>query len=211
MRSFIAAGALALGFFTIAAPADANVTMVLRQEVADYSTWRKMYDGMQGTQRPMEVVKSTVYRSVENPNEVTLVRDFVTGDAAKAYFASYTIRNAIQGGGSKGSPKVWFTTQAPGASGHDDKVRLFVHHAVADYAAWRKSYDGFVPKMRQLGVSGQGVLTMEESQNDVIVYHDFASDAKAKAFLASPALKSAMQGAGVKGEPQSWITTPATK
>ena len=211
MRAFIAACAVALGFFMMGASANANVTMVLRQEVADYSTWRKMYDGMQGTQRPMEVVKSTVYQSVDNPNEVTVVRDFVTSDAAKAYFASYTIRNAIQGGGGKSPPRVWITTQAPGASGHEDKVRLFMHHAVADYAAWRKSYDGFVPKMRKMGVSGQGVLTMEESRNDVIVYHDFGSDAKAKAFVASPALKSAMQGAGVKGEPQSWITTLATK
>lgn len=211
MRLPVSVGALALGLVTMISTAHANVTMVLRQDVAEYSIWRKMYDGMQGMQGPMDVAKSSVYQAVDNPNDVTLVRDFATEDAAKSFFASYTVRNAIRGGGSKAAPNIWITAQAPGATGHEGKVRLFVHHAVAEYSTWRKAYDSFVPAMHKLGVVAQGILQLEGSPNEVIVYHDFSSDGKAKAFAVSPELKSAMQRAGVKGEPQIWITSLAAK
>jgi hypothetical protein len=50
-----------------------------------------------------------------------------------------------------------------------------------------------------------------DNPNDVVVTHDFASAEQAKAFLASNDLNKAMQKAGVKGTPQIWVTTRATK
>ena len=90
-------------------------------------------------------------------------------------------------------------------------VRMYVRHEVADYAAWRKGYDAFDATRRKLGVTGQAVYQSVDNPNDVTVTHDFKTADKAKAFAASPDLKTAMEKAGVKGTPQIWLTTKAAK
>jgi len=90
-------------------------------------------------------------------------------------------------------------------------ARMFIHHEVGDYAAWRKVYDAFDATRRKLGVTGQAVYRSVDNPNDVTVTHDFKSADKAKAFSTSPELKAAMEKAGVKGVPQISITTRAVK
>jgi len=88
-------------------------------------------------------------------------------------------------------------------------VRIYVHHDVTDYAAWRKAYDAFDAKRRKMGVTGQAVYRSIDDTNDVTVTHDFTNAEKAKAFASSPDLKAAMENAGVKGTPQIWFTARA--
>jgi ABC-type sugar transport system substrate-binding protein len=90
-------------------------------------------------------------------------------------------------------------------------VRMFVRHEVADYGAWRKSYDAFAPTQKKLGVTYQAVYQSTDNPNDVTVIHDFHTLAKAKSFAASAELKAAMEKSGVKGAPQIWYTTKAAK
>ena len=90
-------------------------------------------------------------------------------------------------------------------------VRMFIRHEVTDYPAWRKIYDGFEATRRKLGVTAQAVYQSVDNPNDVTVTHDFPSADKAKTFAASPDLKAAMEKGGVKGTPEMWITTEATK
>ena len=61
------------------------------------------------------------------------------------------------------------------------------------------------------GVMAQAVFRGTDDPNDITVLHDFASDAKAKAFANSAELKSAMQNSGVTGSPQVWFTARAAK
>jgi hypothetical protein len=90
-------------------------------------------------------------------------------------------------------------------------VRMFVRHEVADYGAWKKSYDAFAPNQKKMGVIYQSVYQSTDDPNDVTVIHDFHSLEKAKAFAASADLKAAMEKSGVKGAPQVWYTTKGTK
>jgi|RhiMethySRZTD1v2_1073278.scaffolds.fasta_scaffold351045_1 hypothetical protein len=90
-------------------------------------------------------------------------------------------------------------------------VRMFVRHEVNDYAAWRKVYDDFDDTRRKLGVTDQAVYWSVDNRNDVTVTHDFRGAEQAKAFAASPDLKSAMERGGVKGTPAIWFTTKAAK
>ncbi len=83
---------------------------------------------------------------------------------------------------------------------------LFVRHTVTDYAAWRKAYDGVGPLQKAHGVTAQAVYQAADNPNDVTVTHEFASAAAAKAFIALPELKQAMQKAGVVGAPSMWVT-----
>jgi quinol monooxygenase YgiN len=90
-------------------------------------------------------------------------------------------------------------------------VRMYIHHEVTDYTAWRKVYNAFAGTQRKLGVITQAVYQSVENPNDVTVTHDFKTKEKAKAFMSAPELKSAMEKAGVKGAPQIWITTQTSK
>ncbi|MFV2064839.1 MAG: antibiotic biosynthesis monooxygenase [Chloroflexota bacterium] len=85
-------------------------------------------------------------------------------------------------------------------------IRLFVRHDVADYAAWRKGYDGATELRRSGGVIGDGIFVSLENDNDVTVYNDFETAEAAQAFASSPELKAAMQELGVVGAPTIWMT-----
>jgi quinol monooxygenase YgiN len=212
MRSLLLIGAVALGVLSAATPAHAaGVRMFVRHEVTDYTVWRKSYDSFGATQKQMGVGFQAVYQSPDDPNDVTVVHDFKSVEKAKAFATSDKLKAAMQQSGVKAAPTIWYAKMTAGASGKPGHVRMFVRHEVADYAAWRKSYDSFRSTQKKLGVLAHAVYQSTDNANDVTATHDFASVEKAKAFAASPELKSAMEGAGVKGTPQIWFTTPAAK
>jgi hypothetical protein len=84
-------------------------------------------------------------------------------------------------------------------------VRMFVHHRVNDYLAWRKGYDAFEPERTRLGVRGHAVYRGVDDGNDVTAWHDFDDIEAARAFAGSGELKAAMKGAGVAGAPTIWF------
>jgi quinol monooxygenase YgiN len=84
---------------------------------------------------------------------------------------------------------------------------LFVRHAVNDFDTFFKVYNDFDPIRQEAGVTGAGMYQMEGNPNDVVIYHHFESMDAAKAFMADPRLASAMESAGVVGEPTVWFTT----
>jgi hypothetical protein len=88
----------------------ADVRMYTRHEVADYATWKKVYDSVAPLQKQAGVYFKAVYRSAENPNDVTVVHDFHSLEAAKAFAASPDLRAAMEKGGVKGPPQIWFVT-----------------------------------------------------------------------------------------------------
>jgi hypothetical protein len=102
------------------------------------------------------------------------------------------------------------TLGAVGTAQAED-ARLFARHEVTNYAVWRKAFDAFAPTQKKLGVIYSAVYCAADKPNDVTVVHDFHSVDKARAFAAPPALKEAMEKAGVKGARQIWITTKSMK
>jgi cyclic nucleotide-binding protein len=58
-----------------------------------------------------------------------------------------------------------------------------------------------------MGVTDDAVFQSVDDPNDVTVWHDFAAADAARAFVSSDALRSAMQRAGVQGEPETCSTT----
>jgi len=87
---------------------------------------------------------------------------------------------------------------------HAASARLFVQHKVTDYAAWRKVYDAFDSTRKKLGVTGQSVYRVADEPNNVVVIHDFSSLEKARAFAASPELKSGFACVPSRADPSAW-------
>ncbi len=51
-------------------------------------------------------LSSTVYQSVDDPNEVIVSVEFPTADAAKAFQGSQELREAMQRAGVQGPPRI---------------------------------------------------------------------------------------------------------
>jgi hypothetical protein len=86
--------------------------LFVRHEVNDYAAWRKVYNDFDKTRRKLGVTAQAVYRSTDNPNDVTVTHDFKSLDKAKAFATSSELKSAMEKAGVKGAPQIWFTTTA---------------------------------------------------------------------------------------------------
>jgi ABC-type sugar transport system substrate-binding protein len=89
----------------------ADVRVFVRHEVADYSAWKKAYNGFATMQKKMGVIYQAVYQSIDDPNDVTVIHDFHSLDKAKAFAASPDLKAAMEKSGVKGAPQIWYTTR----------------------------------------------------------------------------------------------------
>jgi hypothetical protein len=113
MTRIALATAVVLGLIQFGGPVEAaDVRMYVRHDVADYAAWRKVYDAFDAERRGMGVTAHAVYQSIDNPNDVTVLHDFETGEAAKAFASSPNLKNAMQNAGVKGPPQIWFVIPA---------------------------------------------------------------------------------------------------
>ena len=84
------------------------VRMFLRHEVADYDAWREVYDRFDRGR--LGVVSAAVYRSLDDPNDVTVVHDFESTESAHAFADASDLENAMRDAGVTSTPTIWFTT-----------------------------------------------------------------------------------------------------
>ncbi len=80
--------------------------MMGRIAVEDYATFRKAFDSREEMRKSAGALSSTVYQSVDDPNEVIVSVEFPTADAAKAFQGSQELREAMQRAGVQGPPRI---------------------------------------------------------------------------------------------------------
>ena len=85
------------------------IRMFVRHEVASFESWKAAYDAFDAERRSMGVSGDAVFRSHDNPNEVTAWHDFETIEAAKGFAGSDRLREVMEGAGLTSAPQVWFT------------------------------------------------------------------------------------------------------
>jgi hypothetical protein len=66
------------------------VRLFVRINVADYETWRKVYDQFYGERAALGVMGAAAFQLVDNPNDVTVWHDFETAEVARAFISSAT-------------------------------------------------------------------------------------------------------------------------
>ncbi len=88
------------------------VRLFVRHNVADYKTWRKVYDEFDAERRTMGVSGHAVFQSVDDPNDVTVWHDFSTPDQAKRFASSQKLKETMAKAGVKGAPQIWFANEA---------------------------------------------------------------------------------------------------
>ena len=78
---------------------------------------------------------------------------------------------------------------------------LTIHLKVKDYSTWRTGYDGREKSRVSAGITNGRVFRRAEDPNDVVILEDVADVAKARTWLGSPEMKTAMEKSGVVGSP----------
>ena len=86
--------------------------MFARHPVADFAKWHEGYKGVADFQKAGGVTAEAVYQSADDPNDVTVVHDFATTDAAKAFVANPELKRIMTEVGVAGPPTIWITEEA---------------------------------------------------------------------------------------------------
>jgi hypothetical protein len=84
------------------------IRMFIRHEVADYDAWRAVYDAFD--RQALGVQAHAVYRSLDDPNDVTVWHDFESAEAAHGFASTGELEEAMRHAGVTSTPTIWFTT-----------------------------------------------------------------------------------------------------
>ncbi len=76
-----------------------------------------------------------------------------------------------------------------------------IHHNVRDFAVWKSAFDEHASTQTAAGMTNGRVFQSADDPNAVTILFDVADIARAKEFVGSADLKSAMEGAGVVSAP----------
>ncbi|MCP4380168.1 MAG: cyclase [Hyphomicrobiales bacterium] len=87
------------------------VTLFVRHRVADYQTWRSVYDEFFTTRSSVGVTAEAVYQGASDPNDVTLILTLPTVPAAQAFLENPELAAALQKAGVVGAPAAWLATK----------------------------------------------------------------------------------------------------
>jgi len=89
----------------------AGVSLFERAVVEDFATWARAFADFAPDLERAGVIASAVYRSVDDPNDITVVHDFATLEAARAFLASATLKASRPAAGVDRTPTVWFAVR----------------------------------------------------------------------------------------------------
>ncbi len=81
-------------------------------------------------------------------------------------------------------------------------ANMLVRHKVEDYEAWKKVFDDFVDTRRESGETSWRIWHTDDDPNNLVLLFGYRSIESAKAFMARPDLKEAMEKAGVAEPPE---------
>lgn len=89
-----------------------STTMFVRHQVKDFQAWHTVYQDLPPMQKALGVTAQAVYRSADDPNDVTVTHEFASLEAARAYVGSPELRAAMDRAGVAGPPTIWFANPA---------------------------------------------------------------------------------------------------
>jgi len=86
--------------------------LIVKHRVADFDTWKKVFDSMTAVRRQHGWLGHIVLRDAQDPNVVTIINRVKDLDGAKRYGGSQEIKNAMKEGGVQGPPEISFLEEA---------------------------------------------------------------------------------------------------
>jgi hypothetical protein len=86
--------------------------LIVRHQVEDYGSWRTGYDDAKGLRDEMGVQHDSIFRGVDDGDDVTVTHDFASADAAKTFVGDPRLADAMKRLGVTGEPEIWIVEEA---------------------------------------------------------------------------------------------------
>jgi heme-degrading monooxygenase HmoA len=85
--------------------------IIVQHKVRDYETWKPVFDEHEATRRRHGATGHELYRSLEDPNETTVVTHFPSREQAEAFAADPSLKDAMERGGVVGEPRITWAAE----------------------------------------------------------------------------------------------------
>jgi quinol monooxygenase YgiN len=90
----------------------ALATVLVQHRVANYSTWRTVYESFDGVQKELGVIEESVFQAKGDSNNVLVLHRFASMSDAEKFMESPKLREAMTQGGIVGQPRIEFYEEA---------------------------------------------------------------------------------------------------
>ena len=176
---------------------------VVTHEVADYATWRKVFDEDASARRRAGIVGTHVNRSADNENIVSVYLAANDLGALRAFLGNKDLEATMARAGVRAPPTIALVTPVEDHTVRDRPLPgAIISHRVASYETWKSAFDGDATARARAGIIGHAVNRGIDDPDLVVVYLQSTTLDEVKAFTASPDLKATMRKAGVQGAPR---------
>ncbi len=177
--------------------------VVVRHQVADFDTWKAVFDGHEAARREAGCLGHHINRAKDDPNLVTLYLAVADVDRVKAFAASDDLKKVMEDGGVTSAPEMTWTTPVREAVVWDRDLPAFLlSHQVADFDTWLTGYNAADDLRQARGIIGHAANRSLDDPSVALVYHQAESFDTLQAFLDDDELRVAMKDAGVISEPE---------
>ena len=83
-----------------------SATLIVRHPVADFATWREVYDEVGPLRAEHGCIADAVLQLPGDPNDVLVTHEFPTVAQAEAFAADPALKTAMERGGVSGPPRI---------------------------------------------------------------------------------------------------------
>ena len=84
--------------------------LVVRHKVADFATWKKVYDSHRAKQKEAGLTERHLMRGTDVPNETIVVFEAADMGKARAFASSADLHETMMRAGVQDKPDVYFMT-----------------------------------------------------------------------------------------------------
>ncbi len=92
------------------------IVVIVQHRCRDYDAWRPVFDEHGATRRAHGCISERVYRDASDPNDVAVVMEWPSREAAEGFMADPTLATAMTRGGVIGQPRASFAQPVPVAA-----------------------------------------------------------------------------------------------
>lgn len=90
--------------------------VTIRHSVGDYAKWKAGYDQGKSMVKSRGGKRQTLYKNVDNPNELIVVTEVDSLENARKFVQSEDLKNAMQNAGVIGAPTITFLEEVEDAT-----------------------------------------------------------------------------------------------
>jgi heme-degrading monooxygenase HmoA len=80
--------------------------VLLRHNIVDYARWRTVFESLAVEREASGSLGVRIFQSNDTPNEITLLFSWTSAEAARRWFESDILREAMERAGVQGKPEI---------------------------------------------------------------------------------------------------------